>query len=295
MFLGYILILLSAAGFGLLPIFALFAYESGVSVTTLLFLRFAIAAIVFFGCVFLYSRTWNVSRRQLVSLLLLGSILYTLQSSAYFLSVKYIPASLATLLLYLYPVFVAILSFFFNKEALSKRLMVSVLLSLGGMVLVLGTPGGDVNVLGVLLALGAAAIYSLYIIIGNRVTSSVPPIVTSAYIALFASMSFFTWGVFTDSLHFSFNKTGWIAIIGVAIFSTVVSMLTFFVGMNKTGPTRASIVSMVEPIVTILFSFVLLHEQMAALQILGGAIVLTGAVLVIIAKEKQQPKSEATP
>lgn len=292
MLFGYLLVLLSAAGFGLLPIFALFAYDSGVSVTTLLFLRFAIAAVIFFGCVFFYSRAWNVSRRQLTALLLLGSVFYTLQSSAYFLSVKYIPASLATLLFYLYPVFVAILSFFFNKEALSKRLILSVLISLGGMGLVLGTPNGDINTLGVLFALGAGAIYSLYIIMGNRVTSSVPPIVTSAYIALFASTSFFAWGLFTDSLHFSFNKMGWISIIGVAIFSTVVSMLTFFVGMNKTGPTRASIVSMVEPIVTILFSFALLHEQMAVPQMLGGAIVLTGAVLVIMAKETQQKNSQ---
>lgn len=288
---GYLLVLLSAVGFGLLPIFALFAYDSGVSVTTLLFLRFAIAAVIFFGCVFLYARTWNVSRRQLVSLLLLGSVFYTLQSSAYFLAVKYIPASLATLLFYLYPVFVAILSFFFNKETLSKQLVLSVLISLGGMGLVLGTPTGDINTLGVLFALGAGVVYSLYIIIGNRVTSSVPPIVTSAYIALFASTSFFVWGIFTDSLHFSFSKTGWMAIIGVALFSTVVSMLTFFVGMNKTGPTRASIVSMVEPIVTILFSFALLHEQMATLQMLGGGIVLTGAILVIMAKEKQHENS----
>ncbi|BAU29832.1 threonine/homoserine efflux transporter RhtA [Aneurinibacillus soli] len=291
---GYLLVLLSAVGFGVLPIFALFAYDSGVSVATLLFLRFVIAAVIFFGCVFLYSRTWNVSRRQLVSLLLLGGVFYTLQSSAYFLSVKYIPASLATLLFYLYPVFVAVLSFFFNKETLSKRLIVSVLISLGGMGLVLGTPNGDINAIGVLFALGAGVVYSLYIIIGDRVTSSVPPIVTSAYIALFASTSFFVWGLATDSLHFSFSKIGWLSIIGVAIFSTVLSMLTFFIGMNKTGPTKASIVSMVEPIVTILFSFALLHEQMAALQILGGAIVLTGAVLVIIAKEKQHENSQSS-
>lgn len=284
--MGHFLVFLSATGFGLLTIFASFAYESGVSVATLLFLRFAFASVIFFAYLFLRIKKWSMTRKQLLSLVFLGCVLYTLQSSFYFSSVKYISTALAALLLYLYPVFVAVLSFFVNKERLSVPLVLSMVISLFGMVFVLGSPGGNSNIIGVLLALGAAVVYSFYIVIGNRVALKVPPIITSAFIALFASVSFFIWGVFTDTLNFEFEASGWLPILSIAIFSTVVSMFCFFAGMNLTGPTKASILSMIEPVVTSVFSILLLQEKMSYPQIFGGLIVLTGAILVVVAREK---------
>lgn len=290
---GYLLVFLSAAGFGLMTIFASFGYDSGVNVTTLLFLRFAIASLCFFAYLFFKTKKWSIMKRQLLSLLLLGGILYTLQSSLYFSSVQYISKSLAALLLYLYPVFVAVLAFIVNKERLSLKSLISILISLAGMVFVLGSPSGNLNGTGVLLAVAAGIVYSVYIVIGNRVALQVSPIITSAFITLFASVSLLLSGMFSGALNFKFEPVGWLPIVAVALCSTVLSIFTFFAGMNITGPTKASIVSMVEPVVTIMASTLLLQEKMSQLQIIGGLIVLTGAVLVVLAGEKEKAPAAA--
>jgi drug/metabolite transporter (DMT)-like permease len=286
MFWGYVYIILSATSFALIPVFAIYAYDGGVSTTTLLFLRFAIASIIFFGYIFLKMKNWQITKKQIVYLILLGGILYTAQSTFYFTSVKYIPASLAALLLYLHPIFVAILSFIFNKEKLSKKIIIAVTLSLTGIVLVLGSPKGNINLIGILFAIGAAVVYSIYIIIGDRVTKKVSPMITCAFITLFSACSLFIGGTFTHTISFQFGKIGWIMAVGVALFCSVIAMFTFFAGMNIIGPTKASILSMIEPVVTFILSTILFHERMSALQLVGGVIVLFGAILVVLASQK---------
>ncbi|PLR84895.1 EamA family transporter [Bacillus canaveralius] len=294
MYVGIFLILISATGFGLLPIFALYAYDSGISVATLLFLRFAFAAMILFSYPLIKKQPLAITKKLLVSLFILGGVLYSLQSTFYFVAVQYIPASLAALILYLYPVFVAVLSFFINKEKLSKPLLVSIIVSLFGMVLILGAPAGNVNYTGLLLALGAAIVYSVYIIFGNLVAIKVQPIITSAFTALFASISFLAGGLLTNTLNFQFEMSGWIPIVGIALFSTVIAMFTFFAGMNIIGPTKASILSMAEPVVTIVCSTLLFGENMSILQLSGGIIVLTGALFVVLAREKTHSEAQSS-
>jgi len=288
MYIGYLLILLSATAFGLMPIFAIYAYDQNISVNTLLFLRFTFATIIFFGYLLVRKKLVLITFKQLALFLLLGGVLYTLQSSFYFSSVKYIPASLAALLLYLYPVFVSILSFFVNKEKLTKTIILSILISLIGIMFVLGSPTESPNIIGILLALAAAVVYSIYIIVGGRITLQVPPIVTCAYITLFAAISFLIVGVSTNSLHMHFSLVGWLSILSISIISSVISMLSFFAGIKLIGPTKGSILSMIEPVITILFSTILFNERMNLLQLFGGTVVLAGAFIVVISSEKKK-------
>lgn len=84
MLLGYVLVLLSAFGFGLLPIFAIFAYDSGMGVPTLLFLRFAFATVLFFSYILIKMRGWKITGKQWLALFLLGGVLYTMQATDIF-------------------------------------------------------------------------------------------------------------------------------------------------------------------------------------------------------------------
>lgn len=293
MLIGYLLVLLSAVGFGLIPIFALYSYQSGVTVTTLLFLRFAIAAFFFFAYAVFKLKKWtSISRKQILFMILLGGGLYTVQSLFYFLSVQYITASLASLLVYLYPIFVAVLSFFTNKERFSRSLLASIVVSLFGMVLILGLPNGTIQIKGVLLAIGSAIVYSLFIVFGNRVIQQIPSIITSAFVTLSAALSFFIWGMSNGTLDFNFGSTGWLSILGMVLFSTILAMFTLFAGMNITGPVKASILSMIEPFITAIFSTLLLNEKIAVTQIIGGCIVLAGAISVVLMRENRDSKKE---
>lgn len=162
----------------------------------------------------------------------------------------------------MYQLFQFVFSFFTNQEKLTKHIIIAILISFLGMLLVLGAPEGKIQPLGIALAIGAAMVYSIYIIVGNQVTAHVPPITASAYIALFAAFSFF-FGMWSGTLHFQFDAKGWIPIIGTSFISSVLAMLTFFAGMNIIGPTKAAILSMIEPIVAFLLSMVFLHESMS--------------------------------
>lgn len=206
--LGVLLIMLSAFGFGLMPIFATYAYAGGVNVPTLLFLRFSLAAICLFAYLCWRRTVWRLRRRELLSLLFLGAVLYTLQSTFYFSAVRYIPASLAALILYLYPVFVAGLAVWLEKEHLSLHTVLPAILSLTGIAVVLGAPLGDVDGFGVLLAFGAAIVYSVYITLGRRVVAAVSPLMTSAIISAFAALSFLLFGLVDNSLQFAFSGAG---------------------------------------------------------------------------------------
>ena len=278
---GVVLIFLSAFGFGLMPIFAIYAYAGGVNVPTLLFLRFAVAAVCFFAYLFWRRTKWRLRPRELVSLFFLGAVLYTLQSTFYFSSVQYIPASLAALILYLYPVLVAILSVFVEKERFALQMMVPIVLSLTGIAAVLGAPLGEVDGLGVLLAFGAALVYSLYITLGRRVVLAVSPLVTSAFVSAFAALSFLLFGLANRSLHFELAWATWLMVAGIVLFSTILAMAAFFAGMERIGATRASILSTVEPVVTIGCSALLMGEVLSWMQGFGALLVLTGAIWVV--------------
>ena len=284
--LGVLLIMLSAFGFGLMPIFATYAYAGGVNVPTLLFLRFSLAAVCLFVYLFWRRTVWRLGRREMSALLFLGAVLYTMQSAFYFSAVRYIPASLAALVLYLYPVFVAGLAVWLDKETLSLHTALPAVLSLTGIAVVLGAPLDEVDGFGVLLSFGAAIVYSVYITLGRRVVAAVSPLMTSAVISAFAALSFLVFGLADSSLQFAFSGATWAVIAGVVVFSTILAMATFFAGMERIGATRASILSTVEPVVTIGCSALLLGEKLSWLQGFGALLVLTGAVWVVWQRQR---------
>jgi len=284
---GAFLVFLSAAGFGLIPIFALYAYKGGANVNTLLFLRFTTAAIFFFILIMVKNIKFQLTRSHVLSLFILGSVLYTLQSNFYLSSVKFIPASLAVLLFYTYPVFVALLSSLVIRETLSRQILASIALSIIGLIMVLGDSFNNINPQGIMLAFGSALLYSFYIVLGNRVVQQLPALLTSAFITLFASISYLIMGISTSSIKLDLSAEAWVAVAGIVLFSTIMAILTFFRGIELIGSTKASILSMIEPLVTIGFSALLFYERLSWIQLLGGVFVVLSSVYVVTAEVRR--------
>src|SRR5512140_1546738 len=195
-FIGAFLIILSAAAFATLPILARFAYAEGVDVLTLMSLRFSLAALVLLA--------WLAIRRErlprgatLARLIGMGAIGYVGQAFTYLTALHYASPGLVALLLYLYPVFVAILSAVILKEAITAIKMLALGIALAGLALTVSPGGGKPA--GILLAISAAVIYSIYILVGTRVMQQVSAIQSSAVI-------FFSAGV-TSSLLMALNGT----------------------------------------------------------------------------------------
>jgi drug/metabolite transporter (DMT)-like permease len=267
----------SAICFGTLPIFARYAYASGVDTATLLLLRFTIAAAIMWTV--LLARRLAVPRgRALVALVGMGAIGYAGQAFSFFTAVRIGSVGLASLLLYLYPALVAILSRVFLKHRLVPLQVVAIGMSLAGSVLTTGT-GGDGPPAAILFGLLAALIYSVYILTGGRLPASVTPTASTAVVASAAAVVFAAVAL-AGGLHLPQTAAGWGAVAAIAVVNTVLAVALFLVGVQRLGPVRASVYSTLEPATTLVLAAVLLGEQVTPLRVVGGALILGAVVLL---------------
>lgn len=282
--LGVLLVAVSAAGFGFIPLFALAAYGGGANLVTLLLVRFTLGAAGLWLYVLVGRRPWRVDRRDLFWLIGMGVAGYAVQSSLYYTSVRFIPASLAALLLYAYPMLVSLLAWWLHKEPVRGRTALALLAALVGVVLVLGASASGYNPLGTLLALGAAAVYSGYIVAGAPVSRRVDAIVMSTYIASAAAVTFGVAALVGGGLTLHLTAGAWGALLGNTVVATLIAIPAFFAGVALIGPAGAAIVSTLEPLVTIVASGLLLGERLSLTQGVGAALVLGSSVLIATAQ-----------
>ena len=274
--IGPILIVISAVSFGALPIFARLAYAAGATPTTVLLLRFVLAAVVMVF-VMIVRRIPFPRGRVLLGLVLMGGLGYVGQSFAYFTALTMASAGLVALLLYLYPAIVTLLSAFIFKDRLTLTKMGAVLLALVGTVLTIGPTGGG-RTLGIMLGIAAAVIYSIYILAGSRITPQAGSIPSSTIVMISAALVYS--GIVTvQGPAFPVTPLGWAAIVAIALISTVLAIVAFFAGLERIGPSRASTISTFEPVVSVVLAALVLGESFNALQVVGGCLILVAALI----------------
>ena len=274
---GVAYIVASAVCFGAMAIMARFAYASGVDTTTLLALRFGIAAALLFAIALARAETWPRGK-TLAMLVALGALGYGGQAFTFFTALTLVPAGLVALLLYLYPALVALLSALLLHERLSAAKLLALAVALVGTVLTIG-PISSVNPLGVALGIGAAAIYAVYIVAGSRLSARVAPR-TMATVVIAAAAAVFLVPSLVQGPTWPRTPGGWLAVLGIAIISTVAAIIFFFAGLERVGPTRAAVLSTIEPVCTVLLAAALLGETVAPSQLVGGVLILTAVVLL---------------
>ena len=284
---GTLFCIASAAAFGAMAIFGKLAYEQGATAGTLLSTRFVLAAGVFWLVLVLSRRTGEVRalpRRDLVLGLLLGAVGYAAQAGAYFSALERIDASLLALLLYTFPAMVTVAAVAIGRERFEARRAIALILATGGGILVIGAGRGELDPLGAVLGLAAAATYSAYILTSDGVAGRVRPEVLATIVCTGAAISL-TAGLGALGLLEPGPVTlaGWGWLAALALVSTVAAIALFFAGLRRVGPTAAAILSTVEPLVTVLLAFAVFGERLGPLQIAGGALVVA-AVPVLHAR-----------
>jgi len=274
--LGVLLIIVSAVSFGTLAIFGRYAFADGLDIFTLLFLRFTLAAIVIAGLL-IFRREKMPHGKELYLLIGMGAVGYVGQSFSYLTAIKFASVGLVALLLYLYPVFVAILSTLFLKEKFTRLKFVALALATLGATMTANPQGGKWT--GILLALSAAAIYSVYIIVGSGVMKKVSAVSSSTVI--FASAGI-VYGVLTvvNHPHWPSSSSGWLAIAAITLIATIIPVVTFLAGLKLIGPTDASMLSTLEPVVTVLLAAWLFGERLSPIILIGGGLILTAVILL---------------
>jgi drug/metabolite transporter (DMT)-like permease len=271
--------LASGAAFGAMAIFGKLAYGEGATVGTLLSVRFSVAAIVFWAIV-LGSGSWRRLRgadpRDVRTAIGLGAFGYSVQAGCFFAALTRIDASLLSLMLYTYPALVAAVAVALGRERIDARRVLALALASGGLALVVAGAGTSaIDAVGAALGLTAACVYTTYILVGEGVAVRMAPMTLSAIVCTGAAVSLTAGGALLGEFRpgeLTLAGWGWLLCLGGV--STVAAISLFFAGLRRVGPTAASILSTVEPVVTVALAAVVFGELLNPVQIAGGALVI---------------------
>lgn len=272
---GVAWIVASAAGFGAMAIFAKVAYREEVSLTSLLFLRFAIAGLVLAAWGSGQGMRWP-GGRDLLWVAAMGAIGYVGQAYCYFAALRHASAGVVGLLLYLYPAIVTVLSAWVFRRRIGAARAWAVAAALAGTAL---TVGGDLHSqpLGIFLGIAAALIYSIYILAGEGVMPRVGAL-PAATVVMLSTAAVYGLAATVEGWALPGSMTGWLAVLAIAVFSTLLAILGFFKGLEKLGASDASTLSTLEPLVTIGLSMLVFGETITGVQMAGGALILAAVI-----------------
>ena len=293
--IGYVAGIMAGVSYGTNPLFGKALMESGVPVMVMLFFRYGFAAVILALWMLLKKESFRASRRGIDLLVLLG-LLFAGSSITLFCSYEYIPSGLATTLVYLYPVFVALIMVFLRIYP-SWQTWLSILATFGG-ILLLSAPSGNVQIrlTGVLLAIGSALCYSFYLVIVNRSkrirnvsehTLTLYSLLTGAL--LFAMIRTFQGGSMLEGID---TVADWGNLLGLAIVPTMISLLTLAMSSRYIGPTKTAVLGVFEPLTAILIGTLMFGEPLT-LKMACGIAICVAAVIFMILKPGKKPSTAA--
>ena len=288
------MVLVSAAAFAANSILAKLAYAAGFHVFQLLAIRFVLGALGMWGIALaLGQNPLRLQRRRLLQLFALGLFVYTGQSTAYFVALQTLPASLCVLIVYIYPSLTVIAGWLFFRRAITRWHLIALVSSFAGIALLLG--GARFALAWALVfAVAAPVIYTTYILLGERVMAGMPAAGASAVIFSGAAVSFCILATFTGQVALPNGTRGWAVAIAIAVIPTMLAISLFMAGLPRVGASRAALLSTIEPVVTVLLAAIVLGERLTLVQVVGGLLVLA-AVVVVQAAHLWRPEPPAVP
>lgn len=285
---GAILCLTAAVAFGTMGIFGKLAYDEGVTVATLLAVRFALAAALLGALALALPATRravaSMSARDVARGLALGAVGYSAQAGAYFTALERLDASLLALVVYTAPAMVMVAAVLLGRDRLTLRAVAALALASGGLALLLsGAARGALEPIGTLLGLAAAVAFSTYVLWSESLSHRIAPLPLAACVcagaaALLTGVAVAGGGLDAGAV----SAAGWGWLAAIAVVSTVAGIALFLAGVRRVGPTAAAILSTAEPVTTVALAYAAFGEALSATQLLGGALVLAAAVGVAI-------------
>lgn len=274
------LVFLSAVCFGTMGIFGVFAFRAGLDIPTVLTYRFALASLVIWPVLGALGHRTLLTGRHLAYAIALGAFGYATMNALFFLGLEFLTAGLAAIVLYTYPAFVVVLAVLTVGERVTRLTVGALALALAGVGLISGADPAGADPVGVAVVVGAALAYALYITAARVVLTRVDPLVLTAHVLPAAAGAVVVYGTATGGVAVPRGTTEWGILVGIATVSTAIPVLAFFAGLERIGASRASIVSTVEPAVTVFLGAALLAEPVTPVTVVGGALILAGVVLL---------------
>ena len=273
---GYILGIIAAAAYGMNPLFALPLYKAGMNPDSVLFFRYLFAIPVLGIMIKARGRNFKLQRKEVLPLVIMG-LLVALSSLALFLSYNYMEAGIASTLLFVYPIMVALIMAFVFKEKLTLLTISCILLALVGIGLLYKTSSGStLSTTGIILVMVSALSYAIYIVGVNRsILKEIATLKLTFYILLFGMTLFLVRVDFGKSLLTVDTWYLWGNLIALAIFPTAISFLCTTQAVQYIGSTPTAILGALEPLTAVFFGVTVFGEVLTVTLIIAGGNITT--------------------
>lgn len=287
--IGYPTGIITGITYGLNPLFAVPLMNNGAAIESILFFRYSFAVVLLGAFLILTKQSFRITARQAGVLLALG-LLYTSSSIFLFEAYNYIASGLATTLVFLYPVLVAIIMVFLRVVP-SWPVWLSIAATFGGLIIMTQGSGGDsINPVGVALSLGSALVYALFIVIINRskAIARISNTLLTFYSLTVGAIVFLGKISFSDTaISAGITTRGdWLNLVGLALLPTIVSTATLAIATRNIGATKASVLGVFEPITAILIGTLMFGEPLTTNILLGIGIAIVAVTFMISATKR---------
>lgn len=284
-FKGFAYGAIAAASYGLNPLFALPLYADGMGADSVLFYRYAFGLVMLGVMMLVQKQSFALRRCEVLPLVIMG-LLFSFSSLTLFLSYNYMDAGIASTILFVYPVLVAVLMAVFFKEKVSPITMISIALAFTGISLLYQGEGGQtLSLTGVTLVFISSLTYALYIIGVNRsVLKDMPIAKLTFYVLLFGLSVYVIRLKFCTQLDVVSQPVLWINPVCLALFPTVISLVAMTKSIHYIGSTPAAILGALEPLTAICCGVLVFGERLTPRIILGIVLILVAVTLIILGK-----------
>lgn len=282
--IGYPAGIITGITYGLNPLFAVPLMKNGAATESILFFRYAFAVLLLGLFLLLRKQSFRVSGKQIGVLFVLG-LLYTSSSIFLFDAYEYIASGLATTLVFLYPVLVAIIMVFL-KVVPSWPVWLAIAATFGGVLIMTQSDGSQtINPIGVLLSIASALVYALFIVIINR-SKAIAGISNSllTFYTLMVGAIVFIGKILSSDTAITAGITteaDWLNLVGLALLPTIVSTATLAIASRNIGATKASVLGVFEPITAIIVSTLMFGEPLTTNIIVGISIAMVAVTFMI--------------
>ena len=279
---GVILAIISAICYGMNPLGALFLYEEGLNVNSVIFYRFIFASILLAIFMLIKKDSFYLKFKEIILLALLG-LLFGISAISLFNSFLYMDAGLASTVLFIYPIFVAIIMALFFKEKNSIITILSIIFAFLGVVLLYESDGANVSNFGIFLVIVSSLCYAIYIVIINQYLK-ISALKVTFYSMLFCTITILIHSFFDSSLNIMplINFNMWFYTLFLALVPTIISLLFLIKAIQIVGSTSASILGALEPLTAVLIGVYVFNEKITFWLVIGIVFILFGVILIVL-------------
>ena len=277
---GIALVILSAVIYGITPTMAKYTYTHGSNPVMMTMFRSLLPIPIILVILLAKKISIKIPVKILGKISVIALVGSTVTSVMLNMSYNYIPVGMSTTLHFVYPTFVSILCFLFYKEHIDRAKILALIIS-GAGILCFFQGGASGSLIGILLALGSGMTYAFYMVAVDKWgIKDLHPMVFSLYTCLFVSVYTFLYGLMTNQVTFGLTPLSWVFTFLVAVSVSIGANAFLQVGIRHTGASTAAILSMFEPITSVVCGILILRESLSGTKLLGCSLILIAVYLL---------------